>query len=104
MKYKVNANNDKVKIFNSKFVNNNKTKCKIIYNNKEYYLCDLFQINNNDKEKGTLEIKLVLCIKQIINPYGIGTWFVFVVAAGVFGISLIITALLRKIPLIRKIL
>ena len=61
MKYKVNANNDKVKIFNSKFVNNNKTKCKIIYNNKEYYLCDLFQINNNDKEKGILEIRLVLC-------------------------------------------
>lgn len=46
----------------------------------------------------------VFCIKQIINPYGIGTWFVFVVAAGVFVISLIITALLRKIPLIRKIL
>ena len=41
----------KVKMFGSNFVDNNKQKCKIIYNNKEYelqeYLNDIDKKNNN---------------------------------------------------------
>ena len=38
----------KVRIFGENFVNNNKDKCKIIYNNKEYELKEYF--NDIDKE------------------------------------------------------
>ena len=31
-----NINQDKTKIFDNKFINKNKDKCKIIYKNKEY--------------------------------------------------------------------
>ena len=31
-------NEDKIKIFGKTFINNNKDKCKIIYNNQEYNL------------------------------------------------------------------
>lgn len=46
----------------------------------------------------------VFCIKSGFDPYSIGTWFVFVVAAGVFMITLFTTALIRKIPIVSKIL
>ena len=49
----------KVRIFGEKFVKNNKDKCKIIYNNKEYELKEYF--NDIDKEynnKDDIKIKL----------------------------------------------
>ena len=59
---------DKIKIFGEKFIQNNKDKCKIIYNDKKYELNDhftLIEINNNQ----TLEIKLK-GIKNITNISG----------------------------------
>ena len=38
---------DKIKLFDKKFVENNKDKCKIIYNDKEYQLTEFF----DEKEK-----------------------------------------------------
>ena len=43
-----------IKIFGVDFVNNNKDKCKILYNNKEYGLTDKFNVEN----KNQLEIQL----------------------------------------------
>ena len=65
IKYKINKNEKKIKIFNIDFVNNNKDKCKIIYNNNEYELTEYFNINNNDN---ILEIKLTN-INNITNAY-----------------------------------
>ena len=62
MIYNIN-NEDKVKIFGETFVNNNKDKCKIIYEHQEYNLTEKFNINNINKNK--LEIKL----KGINNIY-----------------------------------
>ena len=56
--YKPNKDG-KVRIFEEKFVNNNKQNCKIIYNNKEYELKEY--INDIDKEynnKDEIKIKL----------------------------------------------
>ena len=46
----------------------------------------------------------ILAVKKLFNPYDIGVWFVFVVAVGVFLLSLLVTYLLRLIPIVRKIL
>ena len=45
--YKSTTNNSKIKLFGSEFVKNNKDKCKIIYNEKEYDLIDVFKFDNN---------------------------------------------------------
>ena len=55
LKFNINKNN-KVKIFGQKFVDNNKDKCKIIFENKEYGLQTEFDIK--DINKDILEIKL----------------------------------------------
>ena len=53
--YEIKNNEEKIKIFDEAFVNNNKNICKIIYNNKEIELKEYFDVEPN-KEK--LEIKL----------------------------------------------
>ena len=59
--YKVDKNENIIKIFGSDFVKNNQDNCKIIYNSKEYDLQEEFEIK--DKNKENLEIKL----KGILN-------------------------------------
>ena len=54
--YKINKE-EKIKIFGEKFVENNKDKCKIIYNNKEYELKEELVIKN--KKESILNIKLL---------------------------------------------
>ena len=51
--YKVKENNlDKTKIFNSRFIEKNKNKCKIIFDDTEYELKEYFDdIDNNYKNK-----------------------------------------------------
>ena len=56
-------NANKIKIFGTKFVINNKNKCKIIFNNHLYDIYDTYVINNDLKsyinsQNGILEIKL----------------------------------------------
>ena len=66
--YKINKNDNIIKIFNPEFVNNNKTKCKIKYDEKEYELQEEFNIKNITKNKEILEIKLI-GIMNITNMY-----------------------------------
>ena len=63
--YKMN-NDDKLKIFDCDFVNNNKNLCKIIYNEKEYDLQEHFNIKNINKNKDKLEI-ILKGVSNIIN-------------------------------------
>ena len=46
----------------------------------------------------------ILAVKKPFNPYDIGVWFIFAVAVGVFLVSLLVTYLLRLIPIVRKVL
>ena len=56
IKYKINKNDNEIKIFGDTFINNNKNTCTIIYEEKEY---DLKEKWNVDKIKDEiLEIKL----------------------------------------------
>ena len=59
-----------IKIFNTDFVCRNKTKCKIIIDNKIYLLTDKYKINN--KKKKFLKIKLM-----ILNNVGINMSHMF---------------------------
>ena len=54
--YKINNNEQKIKLFDSHFVNNNKNNCKIIYNNEELELKEYFDVGKNSEK--FLEIKL----------------------------------------------
>ena len=65
IRYKINENENRIKIFGNEFVENNKNHCKIIYNEKEYELTKYFEFENNANED-ILEIKLE-GIKNIIN-------------------------------------
>ena len=58
--YKINKNENSVRIFGSKFVDHNKDICKIIYNGNEYELQNEFNLENLDinREDNLLEIKL----------------------------------------------
>ena len=49
---------NKLRILGKKFVNNNKNKCKIKYEDKEYELNEYFDIKNY-KNKDKIEIKLI---------------------------------------------
>ena len=51
------GNQEKIKIFGEEFVKNNKDKAKIIFNDKEYELSDLFDINDI-KNEDFLELRL----------------------------------------------
>ena len=50
-------NSKEIRLFGDNFVKNNKNKCKIIYNGKEYNLTEYFEINN--PKIIILEIKLI---------------------------------------------
>ena len=61
------TNEKKVKIFDAKFIKNNKDKCKIIYKNKLYELKENYKdIDTNYNHKDLIIIKLVF-IHNIIN-------------------------------------
>ena len=55
--YKID-NNNKLKVFDEKFVKKNKKYCKIIYDNKTYDLNEYFNIDNIKHNKDILKIKL----------------------------------------------
>ena len=66
--YKPNEKNeDKVRIFRENFINNNKQKCSIIYNEKEYQLKEYFEeIDDNYNHKDQIILKLKI-ISQIMD-------------------------------------
>ena len=57
IRYKINKNEKEIKIFDNNFINNNKNKCKIIYEGKEYEIKEKFNIDDKIKNE-ILEIKL----------------------------------------------
>ena len=62
LKYKIDENADnQIKIFGEYFVKNNKKKCKIIIDSKEYNLCS--HLPKNKINKSILELKL-----KILHP------------------------------------
>ena len=65
MKYLVNANEHRIKIFGSMFVENNKLKCMIIYKNNLFPLQEYF--SKNDIEKGNNEIEIQLFLFENIS-------------------------------------
>ena len=62
--YKIKDN--KIKLFDSDFVLNNKNNCKIIFNDKEYELQEKFSIDNIENKDGKLEI-ILNGIKNVTN-------------------------------------
>ena len=66
MVYMLNSNK-KIQIFNSIFVEKNKSSCNIIYNDKKYELSEFFEIPKNDENnKDLIQIKLI-GIKNIVD-------------------------------------
>ena len=57
LEYKA-TNESKIKLFGSKFVNKNKDKCKIIYNEKEYDLMEYFEFDINYNHNDSFKIQL----------------------------------------------
>jgi len=57
LKY-IATNGSKIKLFGSSFVDRNKDKCKIIYNEKEYDLMVYFKIDNNYNYNDSIKIQL----------------------------------------------
>ena len=55
--YKINKNDNKIKIFNDDFVKNNKDNCKIIVEDKEQEICSELIVNENMKNKEIINIK-----------------------------------------------
>ena len=64
--YKINKNEKKIKIFGKEFVENNKEKCKLFIEGKEYELMEYLDIKNIKEIKDKLEITLV-GIRNITN-------------------------------------
>ena len=68
--YKINNNENLIRIFGKDFVHNNKNNCKIVYEDMEYDLQEFLSINNMQK-KDKIEIKLkgINNIKNISNIF-----------------------------------
>ena len=58
IKYKINENDKKIKIFGQKFVVNNWDNCRIIYKDQECKLCEYIELENLKNRDKILEIKL----------------------------------------------
>ena len=72
------SNECKTKLFGKTFVNENKGKCKIIYNENEYYITENIEdIDQNYEKNKKIKIELIintvsyLCVLIISNIYGI---------------------------------
>ena len=57
LEYKA-TNGSEIKLFDYRFVDKNKNKCKIIYNETEYDLTKSFEFNNKSIQNNSIKIKL----------------------------------------------
>ena len=57
--YNIDKNKNEIKLFNEKFVKNNKDNCYLLIDEKQTELCSSYKLNDNQKEKNTLKIKLI---------------------------------------------
>jgi len=56
--YKINENNDKIKIFDDEFISNNEGKCTFMCEDNEYELQEYFDLYDLESRGNMLEIKL----------------------------------------------
>ena len=71
LEYKA-TNGREIKLFDSYFVKENKDKCKIIYNEKEYELTEYFEVGNNlnnDNNLIKIQLKIDNNITNIANMF-----------------------------------
>ena len=66
--YKINNNEDEIRIFGNEFVKNNKKNCKIIYGEKEHELTEFFDLKNKYKEYA-IYVDLIITISKDYNHY-----------------------------------
>ena len=57
--YYINKNDEKICIFGEKFVKNNKNNCYLLIDGKQHVLCKDIKLNENQKNKDTIEIDLI---------------------------------------------
>ena len=57
--YNIDKKKNEIKLFNEKFVKNNKNNCYLLIDEQQIELCDLYTLNNSQKDKNTLKIKLI---------------------------------------------
>ena len=57
--YKIKKDENEIRLFGDIFVINNKDNCYLLIEGKQYELCEFFKLNENQKEKDSLEIKLI---------------------------------------------
>ena len=57
--YKINEYIDNIKLFGDKFVENNKDNCYLLIDGQKYGLTEFYELNNNQKQNKTFEIKLI---------------------------------------------
>ena len=68
--YNIEKNKNKIKIFGSDFVKNNKNNCYILINGMKSELCESFNLTDKQKNNNKLEIKLIEN-KVITNMYSL---------------------------------
>ena len=66
IRYKLNENETEIRLFGSKFIENNKGNCEIILEGKTQKLSEYINVNANIKKKGILEIQLKETIEQLL--------------------------------------
>ena len=57
--YKIDNNQDEIRLFGKYFVENNKNKCILLIDGQQIELCETLKLNNNQKNKNTLKVKLI---------------------------------------------
>ena len=71
IEYQIKEDQNEINIFGQKFVENNKNKCKIIVEGKEFDLEEKFNLTNYKKEDN----KLTITLKGINNVTNLGYMF-----------------------------
>ena len=67
IKYKYDSNDKIIKLFDKKFVENNKANCILVINNEVYELCEFFEINKNSNNNNLNELYIKLIEKKNIS-------------------------------------
>ena len=57
--YKIDKNQDEIRIFGKHFVDENKDNCILLIDGQEIKLCQYFKLNNKQKNNDTLKVKLI---------------------------------------------
>ena len=66
--YKIDKHENNIKLFGDKFVLNNKDNCYLLIDGQKYGLTEFYELNNNQKQNKTFEIKLIET-KPITNMF-----------------------------------